>query len=71
MLFNFDTRSNNSKNLLTYPTFKILNFGIWDSETGNSEMWLLNRFKISKLTRFAKPGGMAATIDAIFLIICF
>jgi len=41
----------------TNPAFKILNFGICDREIGSSVMWLLKRFRISRLTRFARPGG--------------
>lgn len=36
---------------------RILSFGIDDSERGSSSSWLLDRFKISRLIRFAMPGG--------------
>lgn len=32
--------------------------GIDEIETGNSSMWLLAKFRISKLVRFAMPGGI-------------
>ena len=41
----------------TYPTLKIRNFGIEDKEVGSSSIWLLKRFKISKLIRLATAGG--------------
>lgn len=33
-----------------------------DKESGSSSMWLLQRFKISKLTKFAKPGGTTVIV---------
>lgn len=42
---------------LLMDTFRILNFGIEDSDTGSSSIWLLAKFKISKLMRLAIPGG--------------
>lgn len=41
----------------TYPTFKIRNLGIDESETGSSSIWLLNKFNISSCVKFAIPGG--------------
>ena len=36
---------------------RILSFGIDDSDKGSSSKWLLDKFKISRLTRLAIPGG--------------
>lgn len=38
--------------------FKILSFGIEDNERGSSSKWLFDRFKISRLTKLAMPGGI-------------
>jgi hypothetical protein len=47
------------------------NFGMEDKEVGSSSIWLLKRFKISKLIRFARPGGTTEkqTVDSIIIII--
>lgn len=34
-------------------------FGIDDKDRGSSSIWLLARFRISRLVRLAKPGGTA------------
>lgn len=39
--------------------FKMRSFGIDDKDRGSSSIWLLARFRISKLVRLAKPGGTA------------
>lgn len=39
--------------------FRIRNFGIDESETGSSSMWLLVKFNISKFVKLAMPGGIA------------
>lgn len=36
---------------------RILNFGIDESDSGSSSRWLLDKFRISKLVRFAIAGG--------------
>lgn len=38
-------------------TFKILNLGIDDKESGSSLRWLFDKFKISKFGKLAIPGG--------------
>lgn len=47
--------------------FKIRNFGIEDKESGNSSTWLFDTFNISKLIKFARPGG-TTKIDLIIFI---
>lgn len=36
---------------------RILSFGIDDNDKGSSSKWLLDKFKISKLLRFAIAAG--------------
>lgn len=45
------------KHIKTHPTFKIRSLVIEDNDVGNSSIWLLKKFRISKFTRFARPGG--------------
>ena len=39
--------------------FSIRSFGIDDKLIGNSSKWLFDKFRISKFTKFAIPGGRA------------
>lgn len=61
-----EIRRSDTLNIWTYPKFKILSFGRDESEVGSSSNWLLNKFRISRLDRFAKPGGTPEII--IFMI---
>lgn len=44
-----------------YAKFNILSFGIEERDVGSSSTMLLQRFKISKFVRLAKPGGTSET----------
>ena len=44
---------------------RILSFGIDESDKGSSSKWLLDKFKISKLTRFAIAGGNTKNITKL------
>lgn len=43
-------------------TLSMRSFGIDDNDTGKSTIWLLDKFNISKLMRFAMPGGTLANL---------
>lgn len=56
---NYNLNSKFNELINNYPKFKILSFGNDDMEIGNSSIWLLNKLRISKLTKLANPGGIA------------
>lgn len=45
---------------------RILNFGIDESDSGSSSRWLLDKFRISKLIKFAIPGGNTKNRQKLF-----